>query len=198
MATRSMSANRPAAKSRPGETSILGVLTPPERAVVLEQLLATNRDLVAEAEQAAHRLLASVDADEVADEVSDALTCIELDDLAARAGRVRGGYVHETDAAWQLVEEAIEPFVADVRRRAGIGLLDATGSVAAGILAGLYAVRDPEGGSVLAYAGPDAPGELADEVLREADRLGLEIPKARLSGGGRNGPIWPERPARGG
>jgi hypothetical protein len=49
--------------------------------------------------------------------------------------------------------------------------------VAAGILAGLYAVRDPEGGSVLAYAGPDAPRELADEVLREADRLGLEIPE---------------------
>jgi hypothetical protein len=45
-----------------------------------------------------------------------------LDALGARVGRVRGrGYVHETDAAWELVEEAIEPFRSDIERRAALG-----------------------------------------------------------------------------
>jgi hypothetical protein len=144
---------------------------------VLDELLAERPELRAGAEQVARRLLVSVTAEDIAAEVSSALTGIALEDLAARAGRVRGrGYVHETDAAWELVHEVVAPFLADVRRRAGLGLRGAAGTVATGIVAGLYEVRDPEDGSVLAYAGPDSPGELADEVLREAGRLGVEIP----------------------
>jgi hypothetical protein len=74
------------------------------------------------------------------------------------------------------VHEVLDPFLDDVRRRAGLGLLGAAGAVATGIVAGLYEVRDSEDGSVLAYAGPDSPGDLADEVLREAGRLGVELP----------------------
>jgi hypothetical protein len=148
------------------EAVVFGVLTPGERAAVLDELLAECPELRARAEQAARRLLASVAAEEIAAEVSSELADLELGDLAARAGRVPGrGYVHETEAAWELVSEVVESFVADVRRRARAGLLDAAAAVAVGIVAGLYDVRDPEDGSVLAYAGPDAPGELADEVL---------------------------------
>lgn len=59
--------------------------------------------------------------------------------------------------------------------------------VAAGIVAGLYMVDPPDEGSVLAYAGSDVPGELADAVLGEAENLGLEIdPEAP----GRHWPRW--------
>jgi hypothetical protein len=84
--------------------------------------------------------------------------------------------VHEVDAACELVEEAIEPFRADLRRRASLGSSSAASSVAAGIVAGLYLVREPEAGTVLAYAGEDTPGQLADDVLRLAAGLGVEIP----------------------
>jgi len=157
--------------------AVLDVLTPEERAAVLDELLAERPLLRARAEQAARRLLASVTVEDIAAAVSSALTGLALEDLAARAGRVRGrGYVHETDAAWELVHEVVDPFLADVRRREGLGLLGAAGGVATGIVAGLYDARDPEDGSVLAYAGPDSPCALADEVLREAGRLGVEIP----------------------
>lgn len=92
-----------------------------------------------------------------------------------RSGRIRGrGYVHETEAAWETLGEAVEPFLADLRRRAGLGL-DAAADVAAGIVAGLYQCREPEDGTVVAYAGPDSLSELADEVMSEASKLGVAV-----------------------
>lgn len=151
-------------------------------AVVLE----AHPELVGEAESAARQLLAAVTVDDVAAEVSSTLRLIPLEELGVRAGRVRGrGYVHETDAAWEIVEEAVEPFLADMRRRASLGLAGRAAVVATGVVAGLYRVDPPEDGSVLAYAGPDVPGELADAVLNEAGRLGLDIdPEAA-------GQYWP-------
>lgn len=140
-------------------------------------LLANRPELAAEAEELAAELLAAVSIDAVASDVKAALLEIPLDALATRAGRVRGrGYVHEVDAAWELVEEAIEPFRADLRRRATHGSAKAASSVAVGVVAGLYLVREPEMGTVLAYAGEDTPGELADDVLSLAAELGVDIP----------------------
>jgi hypothetical protein len=168
--------------------SALDTLVAEERSAVLADLLAAHPDLVAEAEQAAFGLLTSAAVDEVAADVSLALLSIPLGALGARAGRVRGrGYVHETDAAWELVEETIGPFLVDLRRRARLDLLDAAAGVAVGIVAGIYEVRDGDEGSVVAYAGPDALRELADEVLAEAARLGVAIPE---DAPGRYWPRW--------
>ncbi len=62
-----------------------------------------------------------------------------------------------------------------MRRRAILGL-DAAADVAAGIVAGLYRCREPENGTVVAYAGPDSVSELADEVMNEANKLGVVLP----------------------
>lgn len=91
---------------------------------------------------------------------------------------VRGrGSVHErSEAAWELVEAAIEPFRSDMDRRAALGLLDAATNLAIGIIAGLYRAREPEMGTVLAYAGEDTP----------ADRPGNAMfPGLPVGGGGR-------------
>lgn len=167
---------------------MLDVLSAGERSIVLAAVLAAHPELVGEAETEAHRLLSATTVDDVATDVSSTLRLIPLEQLGARAGRVRGrGYLHKTDAAWEIVEEAIEPFLADMRRRASLGLAGPAAVVATGVVAGLYRVDPPEEGSVLAYAGPDVPGELADAVLDEAGRLGIDIdPKAP----GRFWPRW--------
>lgn len=140
-------------------------------------MLVVHPELAGEAERIASELLSSTSSNDVATEVEAALLWIPLDALAARAGRVRGrSYVHETDAAWELVEEAVAPFLADLERRAALGLSDAATSVAVGIVTGLYRVREPEMGTVLAYAGEDTPSELAGSVIERAGKLGLAIP----------------------
>lgn len=155
---------------------MLGSLTPVERGEVLDALVVAHPELEAEAERLAGEQLSSVSIEQVTSDVEAAMVWIPLDALAARAGRVRGrGYVDETEAAWELVDEAIEPFRSDLTRRAGLGLLDAAGSLAVGIVAGLHRVRDPEMGTVLAYAGEDAPSELAAGVVDLAARLGVDV-----------------------
>ncbi|MGH8990637.1 MAG: hypothetical protein ACRDZ7_03820 [Acidimicrobiia bacterium] len=156
---------------------MLDHLSPAERAAVLALLLAERPEMIADAERLATRYLEDVSPDAVADEVVWALENLSLNDLAARAGRQPGrGYVHENEAAWELLEEALQPFVDDVGRRARLGMAAAAGHVALGILAGLFQCREAEDGSVLAYAGaPDATRDLAEWVAAEARKDGLDL-----------------------
>lgn len=143
---------------------------------MLDALITERPEPSREAERLAVELLGSVSIDQAASDVEAALTRIPLDALGSRVGRVRGrGYLDETDAAWELVEETIEPFRSDLRRRAAVGACDAAASLAVGIVAGLYRVREPVTGTVLAYAGEDAPSELAGDVLGLAAKLGVEV-----------------------
>lgn len=163
-----------ATRRRAKATPALEALTGDERADVLTRLVANHPDLADEVEQSALELLATATIDGIADDVASALHSIPLEDLASRCGRVRGrGYVHETEAAWELLGEAAEPFLDDIRRRANLGLVDAATVVTTGIVAGLYRCRAPEDGTVVAYAGPDALSELADDALQEAARRGV-------------------------
>ncbi len=163
------------ARRRPSPTPGLDALSGAEHARVLADLLASHPELRPEAEDAARRLLDDASIGAIAESVACALEDIPLDALAMRSGRVRGrGYVHETDAAWEIVHESVEPFLADLRRRASLGL-DAAADVAAGIVTGLYQCREPEDGTVVAYAGPDSLAELAEEVMNEASKLGVVL-----------------------
>lgn len=154
---------------------MLASLTLVERGQVLDALVIDHPEIEGDTERIAGELLSAVSVERVAADVASAMIGIPLDALGARAGRVPGGCVHETDAAWELVEEAIEPFRSDLARRAGLGHPDAATSLAIGTIAGLHQVREPEMGTVLAYAGEDAPSELAASVLRLAASLGVDI-----------------------
>lgn len=181
-------ARRPAPNASTPPTSF-GSLAPTERSQVLGALLIAHPELNDEAERIARDLLTAVSVEQIASEVEAALRWISLDALAARAGRVRGrGYVHETEAAWELVDEAMEPFRSDLDRRAALGLLDTAAVLAVGIVAGVYRSRDPEEGSVSAYTGEDTPVDLASEFLDRAERLGVTIPTTLAS---RTGPVGP-------
>jgi hypothetical protein len=157
-------------------TDALELLTAEESSTVLTQLLVDHPELSDETEHRAVALLSSPSVDEIAANVELALGGIPLENLGARVGRVPGrGYVHETDAAWELVEEALQPFLTDLERRAEAGLDEAATSVATAIVAGLYRVREPEMGSVLAYAGEDAPFELATQVTATIERRNMSF-----------------------
>ena len=163
-----------------------------ERAQVLTALIEEQASLIPDAERHAHALLADASIEAVADEVADALEDIPLEDLASRAGRQPGlGYVHEGEAALWLVEEAVAPFVDDLRRRASLGMHEPAIQITLGILTGLHRCQDAVDGSVLAYAGPDTPGELAHWVQGEARKAGLVLPSEDVE------VAWPDQAANG-
>lgn len=67
-------------------------LEPGEAHAVLRRLLAAHPDLGAEAEQIAESLLCQISFETVADDVEDAVSLVDIDDLNSRAGRLLGIY----------------------------------------------------------------------------------------------------------
>lgn len=164
-----------ARRKRPS-TPVLDALGDAERDAVLRELLLSHPELLSEAEELATQAITTVSADAIADAVTSALVHIPFGDLTARAGKHRGGYVEPHEAAWELVERVLDPFVDDLRRAATLGQPETAVTIAVGILTGLHQVPAPADGTVLAYAGSDTLDDLSDSVLHETEKLGLQIP----------------------
>jgi len=141
-------------------------LTDQESATILHALLKRHASLMAEAEKLATKLMKTSSSLDIAASVVEAVTSLDLQDLNGRAGATPGGYVEPTDAAWELLEEAVEDFLADMRRRAELGLTDAADMMCRGIIAGLYRAKDKDSDGPLGWA-PDFPAEEACHAVAE-------------------------------
>lgn len=163
----------------PRAIRVVAAATPQEKARVLDQLLGARPELIGEAEVLLRALLSSTTAEAIADEVTGVLGSLGFEELAGRAGRIPGrGYVHETDAAWELLEEALEPFLADVRRLHSVGLGESAAAIASGTVAGLERLRRAPDGQLIAFAGDDAIDTMTESVRGLADDLRLELDEA--------------------
>jgi len=167
---------RRAARSK-REGAVLDHLRPDEAADVLRRLLAAHADLADEAERTARSILGEVRFEEIANEVEEVVRAPDLDDLNARAGRHEGGYVEPTEAAWAILEEAVEPFVEDMKRRIGLGLEAEALEICKGVVLGLYRVEHGKGGRILEWA-PDFPAEAAGHALEVWSRGGNRVKKS--------------------
>lgn len=101
---------------------------------MLRALIARHPELAAEAEELSRAVVTRVDAEAGAAEVEDAVLAFELDELNASAGRQRWGYVEPTEAASEVLEEALEPFLDEMRRRVELGFEAAAVATCQGIV----------------------------------------------------------------
>jgi hypothetical protein len=159
-------------------TPALDRLTTTERGQLLSELLMAHPDLVDQAENHALTLLAVADADEIAKSIEWTLREADADQLALRAGRIYGrGYVHENEAASEILEELLQPDLDDLARRAALGLHDVASQIGLGLLRGLARCRTAvEDGTVLAYAGPDVTDDLAWSVHDALTKAKVSLP----------------------
>lgn len=146
-------------------------MAPGELAAVLRALLAEHPDLRTEAESIATAMVSSPCAEDVAADVFDAVTSLGIESLHGRAGRTPWGYVEPSEAAWNLLHEAVEDFFDDMRRRIDLGLNDAVEATCCGIVIGLYRSRAHGAGSdgPLGWA-QDFPSEEACAAIAELIR----------------------------
>ncbi|MGH7265533.1 MAG: hypothetical protein ACREMB_11870 [Candidatus Rokuibacteriota bacterium] len=136
MARKRRNATNARTKPRPGQ--VLARLQAGDAAEVLRTLLERHPDLTAEAERLAKSAVTDVDVEAIAEDVEQAVLGLDLDDLNARAGRKRWGYVEPTDAAWERLEEAVGPYLDEMRRRSELGLEAAAVTACQGIVSGLH------------------------------------------------------------
>jgi len=163
----------PASRSKPRTTrakyDCLDVLTGDEAQVVLKDLVSSRPDLISDARRAANALLATVSFADVAADVFGALQALDLDDLDA--GPRPGGYVEPSEAAWNVIEKVVTPYLHDLERRVKLRHEDEAVEICKGIVLGLYRAEQ-RGFELLEYA-EDSPSELAGhavEILRRRHR----------------------------
>ena len=154
------------ASAKSDAVGLLERLSPEEAVAVLHRLLDKHAELRSEAEQFATKLVSSSSIEDIAEDAHYRVTSIDLDDLNGRAGAHSWGYVGPDQAAQDLLEEALEDLVEDMKRRADLGLVSAAEVVCAGIVQGLYKARHTESDGALGWA-PDFPSEKADYVVGE-------------------------------
>jgi hypothetical protein len=133
---------------------------------VLRELLDSDPALMKKAYETAMRIVGAVDVDMIMDRVFNRLDMLDLDDLNSRAGRTRYGYVEPSDAAWELFEEALDPFIDEMKKNQKRALPATAKAHCIGIIRGLWRYDEE---SISDFAGwvEDAPGEYVDTVIEE-------------------------------
>lgn len=155
--------------------TVLDGLKPEEAQAVLHHLLAAHPDLGTEAESIARSVLREVTFESVAEEVEEAVRALDRDDLHGRAGRHEWGYVEPDQAALDVLGEAVDPFLEDMKEKFKMGLQAEALEICKGIVLGLYHVHKG-GGELLEYA-PEFPEEHAGWVV-DIWRVGGDEQKA--------------------
>jgi hypothetical protein len=111
------------------------------------------------------------------DDVSWSLGSLELEQLNLRAGYQRGrSYVHAVEAASELLEEALQPYLDDIARLAGLGLPAGRkrSRQACCWACTSTAITLPE--DTVMVEAPDFPVEAADQVMDALERAGVNPP----------------------
>ncbi len=151
-------------KSAGKSHSILDYLNAGEAGNVLRRLLAAHPDLRAETEKIARSLLGEVTFESIAGDLEDAIRALDWDDIHGRAGRHEWGYVEPNEAAGEILDETVEPFIEDLKRLLKLGLEKEALEVCKGLVLGLYRVEHGKG-AVLVEEAPDFPAEAAGGAI---------------------------------
>jgi hypothetical protein len=160
--------------------SALTSLTLTEKGELLDQLLTTQPELRERVEELARLRLTVEDRDTIASDVESALNSHDIDELNSHAGYHPGrGYIHPGEAADEILDGDLQPFLDDLARRAKLGFAAAATEIAAGVLYGLYACREANSETLLEYT-PDYAIERAVAVIDHCAKLGVTLPADEL------------------
>jgi hypothetical protein len=147
-------------------SNLLDRLSPEESSTVLRLLLEQNPTMRATAQKIAEDLVSSPSIEDIASEVHQLITSVDLEALNERAGAHSWGYVEPSEAACELLEESLADLVNDLKRRAECGFIPAAETICAGIVQGLYQAKDVDSDGALGWA-TDFPAEHACQVVTE-------------------------------
>ncbi|MDR1309166.1 MAG: hypothetical protein LBL95_04625 [Deltaproteobacteria bacterium] len=135
-----------------------------EASQVLNNLLSDNHDLTKKAYEIAKKVATDLDVDAIMDEVFFELDNIDLDDMNGRAGRTRHGYVEPSEAAWEIFEEALNPFIDEMKKNQQRKLPSAAKAYCIGIIKGLRKYEETSSSDFKEWV-TDAPGEFVYSVI---------------------------------
>jgi hypothetical protein len=140
-------------------------LSPYEAKSIL-RVLCDHEDIAKEINDLATATLKNVDADDIAEKIYSDLNCLDEDELFARSGRTRYGYVEPFDVAHEMMEDAVAPYLQKQEEYAKMKMWKEEKIYAIGIIKGLLKYNE-EGSSYFLEWSPDSMTELAQYYIYE-------------------------------
>ncbi len=150
--------------------NVLESITGDDALAILKVLTARNRSLGREIEAIAKERFSSVEMDAIAANVVMELDSLDVEHIWDRSGSNRDEYVEPSEAAWEMFEEALQPFRDEVGKYQRLSMLREADLACQGILKGIYDF-DEESSSEFKELAVDAPGEYFGSVLDDWKKL---------------------------
>jgi hypothetical protein len=144
---------------------ILAVISPDQAVVVLNELV-KDPQIRKRAEEIALAVVSDVDIDSVAEDVFYELDSIAVKDVWDNSGATRDGYVDPGEYAWQLFEDALEPFEQHLHKCRELSLTKQAQHQCMGILKGVWRFKKESKSEFKDWA-VDAPGENMVRIFEE-------------------------------
>lgn len=146
--------------------NILDKISSDEAFTILKTLAWKDKGIARRIEQTAIEVLRNVNIEEVADGIFSDLDNIKVEDVWNSSGRTRYGYVEPNERAGEMFEEALEPFLEELKRYQKLSMHTAAKSFCKGVLKGLYKFEKESSTEYADYV-EDEPREYSKTVLDE-------------------------------
>jgi hypothetical protein len=143
---------------------IINHLSPTDALTILRTLATSDEQLAQRVAELALAHLSGVDPEEVATILYEELDALEVEEVWDRAGETRHGYVEPGEAADQMIEQVLEPFLEKLKKYQKLGLSVEAGRLCMGLLAGLHRFEHESICEFKNWA-PDSPIIFAESVV---------------------------------
>jgi hypothetical protein len=117
---------------------LVGKLTPEKALRIVKRLTRKEGEIRDAVVKEAMNILTEVDVAGTAEDVFDALNLIDVQDCWDRSGSSRDGYTSPDEAAAQLVDEELQPFLDQIERYHELGMFEQETTYCRGVILGLY------------------------------------------------------------
>ena len=144
--------------------SFLHSLNSDETSQVLKTLLDDNPELIKKAYDIAVKAVGDVDADTIGHEIYQELNALDVDYLYEHSGKSRYGYVDPHDMAWEMFEDALSPFIDEMKTNQQRGLLAVAKAYCIGIIRGLWRFEEKSNSDFKDWV-TDAAGDYVSTVV---------------------------------
>ncbi len=141
-------------------------ISPSEALLILKKLGQEDPIIRKRIEEIFINQVREVNISEISEEVVSDLDFLDVEDLWDRSGSYRDGYTDPGEAAFEMIEEVVEPHIEQMKRFRSLGMFHEEMRYCIGVISGLYAFEDKSTTEFKGWA-EDMAGELASQILIE-------------------------------
>jgi hypothetical protein len=131
---------------------------------ILKALAQKDTELSIRIREMALSCLAQVNIEEIAGAVYAELDALEVEEVWDRAGPSRYGYVDPGEAADEMIQQVLDPFLFELDKYHKLGMNTEANKVCMGLLLGIYRFDDESTTEFKNWA-PDSPAAVSESVV---------------------------------